>query len=128
METAIKAAVAGVCAALMAVLVRKNNPELALCLTIAACAAVITAALQLAGGLTDVLDKAKDLSGLSTAVMRPVLKCVGIGIIARLGSDVCRDAGSAGLASSVELAAAMAAIFVALPLFTTLLSMVEGLA
>ncbi len=115
------------CAALIAVLVKKSNPELALCLTIAACAAVITGALQIAGGLTDVLDKAKNLSGLSAAVLRPVLKCVGIGIIARLGSDICRDAGSSGLASSVELAAAMAAIFVALPLFTTLLSMVEGM-
>ena len=51
----------------------------------------------------------------------------GIGIIAKIGADACRDAGSAGTASAVEFAGVVAALFTALPLMRTLLKMMEAL-
>lgn len=127
MEIAGKAAAAAVAAALCALLLRKSNPELAAVLTLGACAAVLIFAL---GGVPDLLDaarEARELSGMSAAALSPVLKCVGIGIVARLGADTCRDAGSASCASAVELAGALAALLAALPLLRTLLSMLEGM-
>ena len=41
--------------------------------------------------------------------------------------EACRDSGSAQLASAVETAGAVAALFCALPLMTALLDTVEGL-
>lgn len=127
MDIAVKAAAAGIIAALAGLLIRRNNPELTAVLSLAACAVILTVALGLVGGVMDVVGQAEVLSGLSSAVLTPVVKCVGIGIIAKIGADTCRDAGSAGMASAVELAGAMAAIFTALPLMEALLKMLEEL-
>ena len=117
MELAAKAAAVGVCAALMALLLKKSNAELALCLGLAAGAAILAATLSRAG----------ELSGLSPGLFTPVVKCVGIGIVCALGSEACKDAGSGQLASAVELAGAAAALVCALPLVSALLDTVEGI-
>ena len=44
-----------------------------------------------------------------------------------MAGEACRDAGSSQLASAVDLAGAVAALFCALPLVTSLLETVEGL-
>lgn len=127
METAAKAAALGIIPALMALLLRKSNAELALCLTLAACCAISISALALFSDILSLLRRSAELSGLSDAVLSPVLKCVGIGVIAKLAGDLCRDSGSAALASSVELACALAALAAALPLLSSLLGLVEKL-
>lgn len=127
MELVLKAAAAGIVAALAAALVRRHNPELAVATAAAGCAVVLAVALDVGEAVMDLIRTVRSLSGLSSAVLTPVVKCVGIGIAARLGADTCRDAGSAGLASAVELAGAAAALFTALPLFTTLLGMLEDM-
>lgn len=127
MELAAKAAAAGICAALMALLLKKSNAELSVCLGLAAAAAILMAVLGLADELAAAAARARELSGLSPALFTPVVKCVGIGIVCALGSEACRDAGSSQLASAVELAGAAAALVCALPLISALLDTVEGL-
>ena len=48
-------------------------------------------------------------------------------IARRSASDACKDSGSAQLASAVDMAGAVAALFCALPLFSSFLNTVEGL-
>lgn len=127
MELAAKAVAAGICAALMALLLKKSNTELSVCLGLAAAAAILMAVLGLADELAAAAARARELSGLSPALFTPVVKCVGIGIVCALGSEACRDAGSSQLASAVELAGAAAALVCALPLISALLDTVEGL-
>ena len=127
MELAAKAVAAGICAALMALLLKKSNAELSVCLGLAAAAAILMAVLGLADELAAAAARARELSGLSPALVTPVVKCVGIGIVCALGSEACRDAGSSQLASAVELAGAAAALVCALPLISALLDTVEGL-
>ena len=115
----------GVVAAIVGLLIRKNNPEITVLLSLAASTAILTVALSLIGDVMEVAFLAREMSGLSPAVIRPVIKCVGIGIIAKIGA--CRDAGSAGTASAVEFAGVVAALFTALPLMRTLLKMMEAL-
>ncbi len=127
MELAAKAVAAGICAALMALLLKKSNAELSVCLGLAAAAAILMAVLGLADELAAAAARARELSGLSPALFTPVVKCVGIGIVCALGSEACRDAGSSQLSSAVELAGAAAALVCALPLISALLDTVEGL-
>lgn len=127
MELAAKAVAAGICAALMALLLKKSNAELSVCLGLAAAAAILMAVLGLADELAAAAARARELSGLSPALFTPVVKCVGIGIVCALGSEACRDAGSSQLASAVELAGTAAALVCALPLISALLDTVEGL-
>ena len=64
----------------------------------------------------------------SAAYAAPILKCVGIAMAARLGSDVCRDAGQTAVASSLETCGAVCALYVSLPLLKALLRTIGALA
>ena len=68
MELAAKAVAAGICAALMALLLKKSNAELSVCLGLAAAAAILMAVLGLADELAAAAARARELSGLSPAL------------------------------------------------------------
>ena len=68
-----------------------------------------------------------DFTSLQQTLVLPVLKCVAVGIVARLSADLCKDAGQSGLASAVELCGAAAALCISLPLVNTLLQTLGGL-
>ncbi len=127
MELAAKAVAAGICAALMALLLRRSNAELSVCLGLGAAAVILASVLGLASDIAGAAERAQELSGLSPALFAPIVKCVGVGIVCALGSEACKDAGSSQLASAVELAGAAAALVCALPLVSALLDTVEGL-
>ena len=127
MEDMLKVAAVGVAAALCAVVVRKNVRELGLALALAAGAIILACALGAVGSVRSFMERLGDLAGLSPAVLEPVMKTVGIALVTRLASEVCRDAGEGGIASAVEITGAVLALFVALPLLEAVLDTVTGL-
>ena len=123
----VKIAAAAVAAALCAVVVRRQSPEIALALGIGACALIVLScseALEAAMGLADKLAQA---GGLSAQVVEPVMKTAGIAIVTRLSADFCRDAKEGGLASAVELAGTALALVAVLPLMSAVIEMLTGL-
>jgi stage III sporulation protein AD len=128
MELIVKIAVLGIIGSITALLIKRSNPEMALALALATGAVILVFAMELFSGVKELLDLASEASGLSSAVVAPVLKCMGIGIITKLASELCRDAGQGSIASTVELAGAACALYVALPLIKTLLKMIGEMA
>ena len=127
MPDIIKIAAIAVAAALCAVVVRKSAAELALVLALAAGAILLTCSMGALEGVRALMDTLADTAGLSPAVLAPVVKTVGIAILTRVAAELCRDAQEGGIAAFVETAGAAAALFVALPLMKTVLSMITGL-
>ena len=127
MELLIKAAAIGAVSALVGLAIKKSNPEISLLLVMAATAAVLTLALTMLSELRETLRMVMDFTSLQQTLVLPVLKCVAVGIVARLSADLCKDAGQSGLASAVELCGAAAALCISLPLVNTLLQMLGGL-
>ena len=121
----LKAAVTGVAGAVAALLLRRNAPELGLALSVAVSVFCALIALELVTGLSDIADLVREETGLSPAVTGPVIKCVGVGIVTRIASDICRDAGQSAAASAVELCGAACALVAALPLIRALLETVR---
>ena len=66
-------------------------------------------------------------AGLSPRVWRPVWKTVGIGVIAKLASAVCKDAGEGGVAAFLETAGAALALLAALPLVEAVFNTLSSL-
>ena len=127
MSGVVKIAAAAVTAALCAVMVRKQSPEIALALGLGACALIV---LYCSGALTAVVELADTLAqagGLSAQVAEPVMKTAGIAIVTRLAADFCKDAQEGGLASAVELAGTALALSVTLPLMTAVLDVLTQL-
>ena len=125
MPDMVKIAAVAVAAALCAVVVKKNASELGLVL--AAGTVILGLSLGALEGVRELMDTLGDTAGLSPAILAPVLKTVGIAILTRIAAELCRDAKENGIAAFVETAGAASALFVALPLLRTVLSMVTGL-
>ena len=105
-----------VIAALCALVLRKRVPELAMALTLAAGVLLLGEAVDALASVRGLADSLARTAGLSPRVWRPVWKTVGIGVIAKLASAVCKDAGEGGVAAFLETAGAALALLAALPL------------
>ena len=111
----------------MAVLLKRTNPDMALLLALAVCGAAL---LLLAEPLEEIRDFLTQLAGggqLPAELFAPLVKTVGVALVSRTGSDLCRDAGEGAMASLVETAGAVIAILVSLPLFQAAWDMLRGL-
>ena len=128
MEIVIKATVIGVVGAVLTLLIKRTNPEFSTVLSLGICGVIMLMGLTLYSSIAETLELATDNTKLSSADTAPVLKCVGIGITARLGSELCKDAGQSAVASTVEISGALCALYVSLPLIKTLLRMIGELA
>ncbi len=128
MEIVLRAAAVSVAAAILSLVIKKTNPELSLALGLAVCALVAGATLKAFSEVKDTLSLVELSTGFSAAYAAPILKCVGIAMAARLGSDVCRDAGQTAVASSLETCGAVCALYVSLPLLKALLRTIGALA
>ncbi len=128
MDIIIKAVVIGAAGAVLTLIIKRTNPEISTVLTLTVCMVIIGMSLKVFSSVSEVLELVELGSGFSSAYVAPVIKCVGIGITARLGSDLCKDSGQEAVASSVEICGAMCALYVSLPLIKTMLRMIGELA
>ncbi len=124
----VKIAAVAVAGAILSLVMRKNSPEMALLLTISLALIAISLAFDVITGVTDFLKSLAETAQISSAVLAIVLKTVGISIVTKLAADICRDAGQSSVASGVELTGAFSALYISLPLFKTVISMIDSLA
>ena len=124
MTVLMKAAAVAVSGAVIAMLLKKAAPELGFALTLAVSLTAAGLGAGLLGELAEVLETARVQTGLSGAVIGPVYKCVGIGVVTRLAADISKDAGQGAVSSAVELCGTVCALTAALPLVRTLLQMI----
>jgi Stage III sporulation protein AC/AD protein family. len=127
MEMIIKTAAIGITGASIALLLKKSMPEIASLLSIATAIVILFIALDGFLGISKFIEELIDTAGLSSAVVSPVIKTVGIGLITKLSSDICRDSGQSTAGTVVDTAGTIAAITVALPLMKTVFSMISSL-
>ncbi len=116
-----------VCAAALALVMRRLRPESAPVLVIAAgTLAALLILPQLAGIVTDVTAMA-DMGGVQEGYMTQLLKIAGISLTMDFAAQTCRDASEEGLALKVELAGRVMLISLSLPVMHTLLSQILSL-
>lgn len=127
MELVIKAAAAALTAAAAGLIIKRKNPELTLLLGLCASVVILLSSLAFAKCLTELSQAVATISKSSGAFIAPVLKCVGIGIITKLSSELCKDSSQAAAASAVELAGTICALSVAMPLVMSMLKMIGGM-
>lgn len=127
METVLKIAAIALSAVLCAVVVRKQTPEIGVALGVLAGLLIISQCTPALKSVLNLMDTLSDTAGISPAVVSPVIKTLGIGIITKLAADICRDAKESGVASFLETAGAVTALFVCVPLLETVLSMIGDL-
>lgn len=123
----MQAAALCVIGALLAVVVRRGSPEIALLVTLAAAAVVLLFLSSALEELTDFLRELAENSGVPLALFGPLYKTVAIALVVKVGAGLCRDAGESALASVVETAGAVCALLVSLPLLRAVLELLMEL-
>lgn len=116
-----------VTAALCALVLRKRVPELALVLTLAAGGLILGGAADALAQIRGMADALARTAGLTPGMWAPVWKTVGVGVVTRLSSAVCKDAGEGGIAAFLETAGAALALLTALPLAQAVFDVLGGL-
>ena len=109
MDTLLQVAGLGLIAVLLGLVLKKGNGVLALLLTLAACAAMTVSIVRLAEPVVSFLSELRQLAGLEPALLQPLLRTVGIGLLTQLTASVCADAGESTVARLIELCGRSAA-------------------
>ena len=116
MDLMVKVAAGAITAAVLGVGLRKNTPELALLLALAAGLWMVALVADGLGAVVALMEELTSLAGLSEELLEPVVKTVALSILTRLTAEVCKSAGEGGVAAFVETAGTVLALVVALPL------------
>ena len=127
MEIILRGAVIAVIGSILALLLRKNAPEMALLTVLSAGLMIFWLSASLCAKIIETLREIAENGAVSSIYLAPVLKCVGIGLVTHLAAQLCRDAQQGSAASAVELCGTLCALYISLPLFELLLSMVGRL-
>lgn len=127
MEIIMRCAAAALVAVLICLLIKRTNPEISMLLSAAAIVIIMIAAMAFAEGIRELASMVKSIAGSSDVIIAPVLKCVGIGAVTKISTELCRDAAQSSVAAAVDLAGTLCAIGVSLPLITSMLKMIGGM-
>ena len=116
MAAMAKLAAVGATAVVLSAVLRKNTPELALLLALAAGLWMLALAADGLGAAVELMKELARQAGLSEALLEPVMKTVALSILTKLTVELCRSAGEGGVAAFVETAGMVLALAAALPL------------
>ena len=106
---------------------QKRAGEFALVLSLLCIAAVSFFALTTLRPVLDMLERLEELSGVNSAILAPVIKTAIIGVLTHICAGVCSDSGENGIARVVELCGTAMALYLATPLISAVLDLLDTL-
>lgn len=125
MDTYVKA-LAGVLITLVLYLIlSKQNKDMSVMLTVMVCCMVTLITMQYLEPVISFMDKLETIGQLNSETISVLLKAVGIALLAEITCLICSDAGNAALGKSLQLLASGVILWLSLPLFTSLVELVE---
>jgi len=127
MEIAKFAAV-GIVAAVLAITLKKTNPEISLQVSITAGIVILLMSVEYLREAVRFVREFTDRMSGSADALKIVLKAVGIAYICEFAVQALKDCGESSIASKVELGGKLVMVAMTLPLFTEFISMVLRLA
>ena len=103
MSDIVKVAATGIIAAVCAIAVRKQVPELSILLVVCAGILILVYCFDAYTAAEEFMDQLADLGGLAPWVVAPVIKVTGIAIVTRIAADLCKDANENTLSTLILL-------------------------
>ena len=117
----------GMVGTIFAVLLKKENPQMAMLVTAITCVLIFGLICTPLGELIAMLQTAAEEAGVKTEDFGVVLKVIGIAYLTQFGAQLCADAGEGAIAAKIELAGKIMMMTIAAPVLMGLLETVMGL-
>ncbi len=115
------------CALIVSVLliiVRKEHPEIAILLSIAAAVLILAALLKNINQVLLAFDNLALKSQINLSYLKLITKIVGLAYLAGFGAQICKDAGEGSMAAKIELAGKIFILILGIPIMAGLLELV----
>ena len=123
-----KIAAVGIVAAVLAITLKKTNPEISLQVSLAAGIVILLMSVkQLREAVKFVREFSERFRG-SLEVLTVVMKIVGIAYICEFAAQALRDCGEGSIAAKIELGGKLVMMTMTLPLFAEFITLVMRLA
>lgn len=97
------------------VFLKQSRPEFGLLLKLSVLAFIGVAVLLTFSSVASEIQDIQNLFGENGALVKILLKALGLSVIAQLAADICKDCGEQTLASAVEMTAKLSILLMALP-------------
>ena len=117
----------GLVGTIFAVLLKKENPQLAMLLAAVTGIQIFGIICVPLGRLIGLLRETAETAGVGDGYFAVVLKVIGIAYLTQFGAQLCADAGEGTVAAKIELAGKILMMTAAAPVLIGLLELVMGL-
>ncbi len=114
----------GLVATVLLIIVRKDRPEMAMPLSIAASALILIGLMKNISGILTVFESLASKSQINSGYLKLIVKIVGIAYLAGFGAQICKDAGETSMAAKIELAGKIFILSLGVPIMAGLLEMI----
>jgi len=113
-------ATVGIIAAVLAVILKRENPSTALMVSIATSVLIFVMILPELATVVNLIRRLSQFVDLGAGHVTTVLKIIGIAYAAEFGSQICADAGEGAIASKIELGGKVLIMAVSAPIIVSL--------
>ncbi|MEG1971693.1 MAG: SpoIIIAC/SpoIIIAD family protein [Oscillospiraceae bacterium] len=114
-----------ICALVLVLVLKKQNAESAVILSLCAGAIVLLFSINSFIPLMDQLLELINPVGINNVYIVTLLKALGISLICQFVCESCRDAGENALAANVLFCGRVAVAFIGLPLFSEVMEIIK---
>jgi stage III sporulation protein AD len=117
----IKIVMVGIIAAILAVLLRDERPEIAFAISIVTGLVIFVFLITKLNSVMSVLKYFAAKANIDVLYFSTILKVIAIAYITEFGAQICRDAGEGAIASKVEFAGKVLIMVIAIPILAALM-------
>lgn len=125
MELFWKAVSALLVTSVLGTMIARQEKDLSVLLTMAACCMGVVAAANLLEPVMDILRQLEVLADLQDGFLGILLKCAGMSLVTEIADVICRDSGSASLGKTLQILGNVSVLYLSAPLFTNILSLIR---
>lgn len=125
MENFWKAIGVALVCAVVCLAVEKREKDLALVMSMAGICAVAAGATVYLRPVVALMEELETTAGLEGGSLGVLLKAVGIGLVSQLAAGICADAGSGGLAKTLQMLGSAAILCLSAPLAEEVLALIR---
>lgn len=118
---------AGLIAAVLALTIKKQSPEIGLIISIAASVLIFLMVLPPLAALMEMLRALAARVDTNMVYIHHVLRVVGIAYIAEFGTQICTDAGESAIASKIEIGGKILIMIASAPILLSLVDLILNL-
>ncbi len=127
MDLYVKAIACALIGVVLCLCLYGKGKEISLLLAMLICVMVIGVGFSYLSSVFSFFGKLQQLIGLDNDLLNILLKAVGVAVMGEVAVLVCGDAGQASLGKAVQLLTSAVILWISLPLYTQILTLIEEL-